>query len=79
VPSQVQLWTEGKESHVSLEIIDILSRRVRLLVDERMKAGAHTASWNGRANSGIEAAAGIYFARLRAGEQTRTIKLLLVR
>jgi photosystem II stability/assembly factor-like uncharacterized protein len=67
------------DSDVSMEIIDLLGRRVRALVDEQMDAGEHSVMWDGRTDSGIEAAAGIYFARLRAEEETRTIKLLLVK
>ena len=68
-----------KEAAVSLKVVDILGRRVRLLVENTMNGGEHAVVWDGRSDDGTEVAAGIYFARLRVGEAARTIKLVLVR
>jgi len=65
--------------NVSLHIIDLLGRRVRTLVESRMGVGEHSVVWDGLDDDETQAAAGIYFARLRVGDETRTIKLLLVR
>ena len=64
---------------VSLHIIDLLGRRVRALAENRFDAGEHSVVWDGRSDDGTEVAAGIYFARLRAGDKIKTIKMLLVR
>ena len=45
-----------------------------LLVAERLGAGQHLAHW-----SGDLAASGAYWAVLKAGEETRTRRLMLVR
>lgn len=78
-PATTILFDLPKETGVSLEIVDILGRQVRLLVDQQMEAGSHIVPWDGRSSHGTEAAAGIYFARLRTEEKTRTIKMVLVR
>jgi len=65
--------------NVSLHIIDLLGRRVRTLVESRMDVGEHSVVWDGLDDDGTQAAAGLYFARLRVGDEMRTIKLLLVR
>ena len=78
-PSTTIRFELPRQEVVSLHIIDLLGRRVRTLVEGELGAGEHAVVWDGRDQSGIEAAAGIYFARLRAGDETHTIKLLLVR
>lgn len=66
-------------SPVRLAVYDILGRRVQILVDERKAAGRYTVRWNGRGVSGQSLASGIYFVRLRAGDQKITQRLTLVR
>jgi photosystem II stability/assembly factor-like uncharacterized protein len=61
-------------SLVTLKILDLLGREVATLVDERMEAGFHTAVWNA---SGF--ATGVYFYRLRSGNNVLTRKLLLLK
>jgi hypothetical protein len=59
---------------VTLEVYDVLGRRVATLEQGRKKAGRHTARLEtGRLSSGV------YFGRLKAGEQTRTQKITVVR
>jgi hypothetical protein len=41
--------------------------------------GAATVSWDGRDENGRDAPSGVYFARLEAGEERRSVKLLLFR
>jgi hypothetical protein len=62
------------------EVIDLLGRRVRMLVDEPMlPAGSHVLSWDGRNESGADAHAGIYFVIGRAGSEMSVAKLVQVR
>jgi subtilisin-like proprotein convertase family protein len=62
-----------------LEIFDVTGRLVRTLVNGPMAAGAHAASWDGRDESRQAVAAGIYFYRLSAGEETRIKRMSLIR
>jgi hypothetical protein len=65
---------------VSLEIHDVAGRLVRTLVDHQdLGAGLHHEIWDGRTDDGREAASGVYFFRLVAGDQTRTDRLTLVK
>ncbi len=64
---------------VELVLFDVTGRRVATLVDGVQPAGRHTAYWDGRMNSGVEVASGIYIYRLRVGERQRARKLLLLR
>lgn len=66
-----QLPTAGA---ATLEVIDLLGRRVALLVDDTLPAGAHEVVW-----SGTELGAGTYVIRLRAGSEQLTQRVTLVR
>ena len=65
--------------HVTLKIYSILGREVRTLVNGRFNGGEHTVIWDGKDESGLEAASGIYFYRLIAEDISQTRKLLLLR
>ncbi|MCS4184937.1 FG-GAP-like repeat-containing protein [Salinibacter ruber] len=59
---------------VTLQVYDVLGRRVATLEQGRKKAGRHTARLEtSRLSSGV------YFGRLEAGGQTRTQKITVVR
>jgi hypothetical protein len=53
--------------------------RVRLLVDEDLSAGSHTAVWDGRDELGRRVAQGIYFAGASAAGERSVRRVLLVR
>ncbi len=50
---------------VTLEIYDVLGRRLTVLVKASQEVGYHEAAWDGRDQSGIKVASGIYILRLR--------------
>jgi hypothetical protein len=57
-------------THVDLTVFDLSGRRVRGLLDADLSAGDHDRVWDGRDDSGMPVATGIYFARLTAdGDQ----------
>lgn len=58
----------GEPGRVTLEVYDLLGRRIRTLVDAEQPSGRHEAAWDGRGAGGRSLAAGTYFYRLRVGE-----------
>ncbi|MEO1022465.1 MAG: DUF2341 domain-containing protein [Bacteroidota bacterium] len=62
------------ENSVTLEVFDILGRKVQTLVQERMPAGLHSVTF--RAG---ELASGVYLYRLQAGERVFTNRLTLIK
>ncbi len=64
---------------VTLDLHDARGMRVKRLLAESRAAGSHDLSFDGRDDAGRELAAGVYLLRLRAGDDTVTRKLTLVR
>jgi hypothetical protein len=62
------------ESHVKLEVYNVLGERVASLVDETMQAGYYFERFN---STGISS--GLYFYRVQAGDFVDTKKLLLLK
>jgi flagellar hook assembly protein FlgD len=63
---------------VTLGVYDLLGRQVARLVNGHRAAGNYQESWNGRDNSGNQVRSGVYFYRLRAGNEVRTARTMLV-
>ncbi|KPJ96629.1 MAG: hypothetical protein AMJ53_00080 [Gammaproteobacteria bacterium SG8_11] len=64
---------------VHLEIFDILGRRVRHLLNERMEAGQHKTIWNSITETGSQAPSGVYILRLKTKKNIQTKKIVLMK
>jgi hypothetical protein len=64
---------------VKLRLLDLAGREVRLLVDKRMEAGAHSVHWDGRDNQGHLVKAGTYIYQLRTSGFESSRKLVRLR
>ncbi len=67
------------ESRTSLSIYSLSGRIVKQLIDSRLGAGSHTATWRGLNESGRPVSSGVYFSRLLAGDQHAVNKMVLIR
>lgn len=63
---------------VRLEVIDVLGRTVRVLVDELRSSGGHAVVWDGRDHTGTPVAGGVYLYRVTAGVYQETRRLLVL-
>ena len=64
---------------VRLSIYNLMGQSIRVLRDGWTEAGMHRVRWDGRTAAGTEAASGVYWAVLQAGEAVQTAKLALIR
>jgi hypothetical protein len=64
---------------VTLEVYTVDGMHVVTLRDERLSAGSHTVTWNGRDDVGREMASGVYLYRLQAGDRVQTRRMALIR
>ena len=72
--STIIQYTLPNASHVTIEIYDILGRRVEMLVQEEQQAGYHQVIWDADDNS-----SGMYFYRIQAEDYTEAKKMLLLK
>ncbi len=73
-PATTFSFSIPESEHVTLEILDILGRRVTVLVDETLEAGHHEVPFDA---SGL--ASGVYLYRLAAGENRAARKMILLK
>jgi hypothetical protein len=69
----------AKDTPVLLDIFDARGRRVRRLNEDVLPAGDHAFHWNGLADDGRPAAAGLYFVKFETPWQVSSEKLVLAR
>lgn len=79
-PSTVISWQLANNSLVTLKIYDILGNEIATLVNEYQNAGEHSIIFDASGSSfkgGL--ASGVYFYRLKAGNNTLTKKMLYLK
>ena len=64
---------------VRISVYNLMGQSIRVLADGWVEAGLHQVRWDGRTAAGAEAASGVYWAVLQAGEAVQTAKLALIR
>jgi len=69
----------GKPAFVTVEVADLLGRRIRTLVSTEHARGRYTLIWDGRDDGGDPIATGVYFYRLQAPGFLITRKMLYVK
>lgn len=69
----------ANKSRVSLDIFDLLGRRVKNLVNGNYDAGVYSASWDGTDASGNQISSGIYFYSLTVNDKSETQKMVLLK
>ena len=65
--------------HVRLELVDILGRPVRILVDEAQLSGRHVLAWDGTDDTGMPVSSGVYFSVLKMGSSIASRKMVLLK
>ncbi len=78
-PSTTIEYELPEHSTVTLNIYDIQGRNIQTLVSESKPAGHYEVQWNGTDEPGKQVAAGIYFARLQAGQYSSVVKMVYLR
>lgn len=66
-----------RESEVRLTVFDAQGRRVQQIAGGVRAAGEHSALWNGRDAQGRASAPGVYYAKLEAGGEALSRKMVL--
>ena len=72
-------FTLSSSGEASLAIFDVSGRLVRSLLSGERKPGRYVVRWDGRDESGLLVASGIYFYKLSTPEGTQAGKLVVLR
>lgn len=65
-----------KPGHVTIDIFNSKGEHVKTLVDRNVGAGMQTVSWDGTDDFGRGVSAGLYLARMSAGDYNEVIKMI---
>ncbi len=72
-------FTLAKSGFVTLQIYDILGRKVRTLTSQHLSAGYKSTVWDGKNEQGKEVSSGIYLYRLTTEDFTETKRMVLLK
>jgi len=68
-----------RRSKATIEVFNILGKKITTLVDEVKPAGEYRVTWDGKSSGGEPVSTGIYFYRFKAGERVETKKMMLLK
>ncbi|TFH65256.1 MAG: T9SS type A sorting domain-containing protein [Candidatus Zixiibacteriota bacterium] len=68
-----------RPSQVSITVFNVLGQEVKTLESGMQSAGTYETTWDGTNQAGQEVASGIYFYRIKAGENIETRKMVLLK
>ncbi len=68
-----------KETHLTLEVYNVLGQKVCTLIDRPIEAGYHTVIWDGTNDQGLRVGSGVYYYRLLSTEFHDTKKMVLLK
>jgi len=68
-----------RPAQVTIEVFDVLGRRVRTVADGIYQAGRHRVRWDGYDDTAVAVPAGLYICRFRSGEVLLHQKLTILR
>ncbi|MCB2204510.1 Omp28-related outer membrane protein [bacterium] len=69
----------AQEGPMTVEVYDMLGRRISTLADGNYSAGLHTFEWNGTDEQGVAVESGIYFARFTTAGFTQTRQMQMTK
>jgi hypothetical protein len=72
-------YSLAREGVVEVTVHDVTGRLVRRLASGPAAAGGHSRAWDGRDAAGRRAASGVYWVRLRAGDDADARRVVLLR
>ncbi len=70
---------EGDNVQVQLNVYNMRGQLVRTLVNETKGEGSYQIQWDGSDNYGRRASSGVYFYRIKAGEFSKTRKMVILK
>ncbi len=64
---------------IELSVFNLVGQKVTTLLSGNYQSGTYNVIWNGRAQNGEPVSSGVYYYRLRSGNDTQTMKMTLLK
>ena len=71
-------FTLPQAQEVEIGVFDVAGREVAQLFKGRLPAGSYSRDWAGRDGAGREVGAGVYFARMKSGSETLSVRTVFL-
>jgi|GEM_PF-2832200 len=68
-----------EQATVRIQVFNMLGQRVATLVNEQKTAGYYEVQWDGTTQSGVKASSGVYFYHIKAGDFTKSRKMVFMK
>jgi hypothetical protein len=78
-PATEITFTLDRGLPVTVDLFDVLGRKVKRLLCGNLPSGFHSIRWDGTDQAGEDVGSGIYFCRMTVGNATATKKLVLLK
>jgi hypothetical protein len=72
-------FTIYDQSDVSINVFDMLGRKVCSLLDNQLQAGEYTVNWDGRSDNGRRLSSGVYFYNIKTDRFEDSRKMVLLK
>ena len=71
--------TAKDAKNAKIEIYNLKGQKVKTLISDQLPAGEHSVVWDGKDENNKPLSSGIYFYKLKAGNQEETRKMILLK
>ena len=78
-PTSTMEYSVSGSFQVRIDVLDLLSRLIRTLVDDTRSAGTPSLLWGGKDRSGRSVATGVYFYRISSDYFNEVRKMMLLK
>ena len=78
-PATTVKYSLPQQARVKIQVYDITGALVKVLFDGEQPQGNHTISWDGTGQGNSAVSTGIYFLSVRAGSDSKIIKMTLLK
>jgi hypothetical protein len=68
-----------QKTKIRIDVYNVLGERVKTLVNEEKPVGNYSLVWDGKADNGKQVSAGIYMAKIKQADKTKTNKLIIAK
>jgi PKD repeat protein len=78
-PATTIFFSLPRTMHVTIDVYNVLGKKVSTIYDGTASAGSNSVIWNGSDQYGEPAASGVYFYRMKAGDLVMSRKMVLMK